>query len=78
MFGLLFRFCLLFFRKTVIQELKIIFAVIHPLWTAPIIFFLSLALGYVYERTGNLWAVILLHAIFNTVSTTLYLLYATN
>jgi len=56
---------------------SVVFAVIHPLWTAPIIFFLSLVLGYVYERTGNLWVSIVLHAIFNTVNTTLYLLLGT-
>lgn len=53
---------------------SILFAIIHPLWTSPIIFALSLVIGYVYERTGNLWAAIALHAIFNTSSTTLYLL----
>ena len=53
---------------------SILFAVIHPLWTAPIIFVLAIVLGYVYERTGNLWASIALHAIFNTISTTIYLL----
>lgn len=52
---------------------SVLFAVIHPLWTAPIIFVLSLILGYVYERTGNLWAAVALHAIFNTSSTALYL-----
>jgi membrane protease YdiL (CAAX protease family) len=34
---------------------------------------LAIALGYVYERTGNLWASITLHAIFNTVSTVVFL-----
>ncbi|QOV89789.1 CPBP family intramembrane glutamic endopeptidase [Humisphaera borealis] len=53
---------------------SVLFAVIHPLWTAPIIFVLAVVLGYVYERTGNLWASIGLHAIFNTISTTIYLL----
>lgn len=54
-----------------------VFAIIHPLWTAPIIFFLSLAIGYVYERTGNLWAAVGLHALFNASSTALFLLYPT-
>ena len=54
-----------------------LFAIVHPLWTAPIIFFLSVALGYVYERTGNLWVPIGLHALFNATSTALYLLYPT-
>jgi membrane protease YdiL (CAAX protease family) len=34
----------------------------------PTLFVLSLGLGYVYERTGNLWAPITLHAMFNGVS----------
>ena len=44
---------------------SILFALVHPLPTFPPIFFLSLCLGYVYERTGNLWASIFIHAIFN-------------
>jgi membrane protease YdiL (CAAX protease family) len=42
-----------------------IFAIIHPWWTIIPIFVLSLALGYVYERTGNLWASIAMHMMFN-------------
>jgi hypothetical protein len=49
------------------------FALVHPLWMAPIIFFLSLCLGYTYERTGNLWATITMHATFNALNTLLYL-----
>ena len=52
---------------------SVLFAIVHPLWTAPIIFFLSLVLGYVYERTGNLWVPIGLHAVFNATSTVHYL-----
>jgi hypothetical protein len=52
---------------------SVIFAVVHPAWTAPAIFLLSLCLGYAYERTGNLWVPILIHAAFNTTSTLLYL-----
>jgi membrane protease YdiL (CAAX protease family) len=49
------------------------FAAIHPgLWMMPPIFFLSLCVGYAYERTGNLWAPITMHAVFNTTSTILY------
>jgi membrane protease YdiL (CAAX protease family) len=51
-----------------------LFAIIHPLWTAPIIFALAIALGYVYERTGNLWASITIHMLFNATSTILVLL----
>ena len=42
------------------------FAWQHQMDQAPIIFVLSLALGYVYERTGNLWAPIALHLAFNS------------
>jgi len=40
------------------------FASLHQMDQAPIIFVLSLGLGYVYERTGNLWAPIILHVAF--------------
>lgn len=49
------------------------FAVVHPAWTWPPIFLLSLCLGWLYERTGNLWAPIALHAAFNAVSTLIFL-----
>jgi membrane protease YdiL (CAAX protease family) len=49
------------------------FALVHPLWMTPIIFFLSLCLGYAYERTGNLWTTITMHATFNALNTLLYL-----
>lgn len=52
---------------------SVVFASVHPLWTAPIIFVLSLCLGYTYERTGNLWATITMHALFNGVSTAVFL-----
>jgi len=51
-----------------------LFASVHPLWSFPIIFLLALALGYAYERTGNLWVSITMHAMFNTISTVLFLL----
>lgn len=44
------------------------FAVVHPWWTTPPIFFLSLCLGYAYERWNNLWVPIVLHALFNALS----------
>ncbi|HEX8916451.1 MAG TPA: CPBP family intramembrane glutamic endopeptidase [Humisphaera sp.] len=50
-----------------------LFGAVHPLWTFPIIFFLSLGLGYLYERTGNLWASMGLHAAFNVLNVVLYL-----
>ncbi|MCS7034569.1 MAG: CPBP family intramembrane metalloprotease [Phycisphaerae bacterium] len=50
------------------------FALIHSLWMAPVIFLLSLCFGYVYQRTANLPAVILMHAIFNATNTLYYYL----
>ena len=50
-----------------------LFAVVHPMWTWPPIFILSLCLGYAYERTGNLWVPMVIHAAFNSTSTVLYL-----
>ncbi len=50
------------------------FAAMHLPATRPMIFLLSLALGYVYERTANLWAAIGLHIIFNGANTLLFLL----
>jgi membrane protease YdiL (CAAX protease family) len=44
------------------------FAVVHPWWTMPPIFFLSVCLGYSYERWNNLWIPIVLHALFNGIS----------
>ena len=44
---------------------SILFAIIHPWWTIPPIFVLSVLLGYVYHRTQNLWAATLMHALFN-------------
>jgi membrane protease YdiL (CAAX protease family) len=50
-----------------------IFALVHPqLWMMPPIFILSLCLGYAYERTGNLWVPILIHASFNAVNVALF------
>jgi membrane protease YdiL (CAAX protease family) len=37
------------------------------------IFLLSLGLGYVYERTGNLWSAIFMHLFFNAAQFTLFL-----
>jgi membrane protease YdiL (CAAX protease family) len=52
---------------------SLLFASIHPTWSFPIIFALSICLGYAYERTGNLWVSITMHAMFNTASTALFL-----
>jgi membrane protease YdiL (CAAX protease family) len=48
---------------------SLLFTAIHPWWSWPGIFFLSLCLGYAYERTGNLMAPILIHAMFNGFNT---------
>jgi len=48
---------------------SIAFALVHrPIWTWPPIFFLSLCLGYAYERRGNLWLSMVIHALFNGIS----------
>ena len=52
---------------------SVMFAAVHDLWMAPLIFLLSLCLGFAYERTGNLWTPIVIHALFNTTSTLFYL-----
>jgi membrane protease YdiL (CAAX protease family) len=48
-----------------------LFAVVHlPQWPAPVaIFFLSMGLGVVYQRTGSLIASFVMHALFNGFST---------
>lgn len=53
---------------------SIAFAGVHETWSMPPIFVFSLCLGYVFERTGNLWSAITLHALFNGVSTAQFLL----
>ena len=50
-----------------------VFAAVHDPWTWPAIFLLSLCLGWAYERTGNLWAPVAVHAAFNAVSTLIFL-----
>ena len=58
---------------------SVMFAIMHPFWSVPTIFLLSLCLGYAYERTGNLWIAIAMHATFNIVNTSLSLTHgATN
>lgn len=44
---------------------SLVFAALHETWSIPVIFLLSLALGYLYERTGNLWTAITVHLGFN-------------
>jgi membrane protease YdiL (CAAX protease family) len=45
------------------------FALLHPAWSWPAIFVLAIGLGYLYERTGNLWAPITVHLLFNSLET---------
>jgi len=47
---------------------SILFALVHhwSIWLP--IFTLSVCLGYMYERTGNLWVSVLMHAMFNGFS----------
>jgi membrane protease YdiL (CAAX protease family) len=52
-----------------------LFAAVHAWYTWPQIFFLGVCLGYVYERTGNLWATITMHAMFNLTSIYLFVHY---
>lgn len=56
-------------RWTAIILVSLVFALVHSWWMQPIIFALSLAIGWVYERTGNLWTAIAAHAAFNGAST---------
>jgi membrane protease YdiL (CAAX protease family) len=49
-----------------------LFALVHPWWTWPQIFFLGICLGYAYERTANLWMSITMHASFNLLSIYLF------
>jgi membrane protease YdiL (CAAX protease family) len=51
-----------------------LFAAIHkePAFFPPL-FILALGLGYLYERTGNLWATISTHALFNALQVALFL-----
>jgi membrane protease YdiL (CAAX protease family) len=60
-------------RWAAVVVASLMFALVHETWMSPMILVLSLGLGYVYERTGNLWAPILVHAIFNTISTVVFL-----
>lgn len=53
---------------------SVAFAFVHPVWTWPMIFVLSLGLGWAYERTNNLWVPIVMHALFNALNTAIFLL----
>ncbi|MCE5340699.1 MAG: CPBP family intramembrane metalloprotease [Planctomycetaceae bacterium] len=51
-----------------------IFSVLHPLMHLPAIFILSVAMGYVYEKSGSLLRSIFIHCIFNSSQIALALL----
>lgn len=53
---------------------SVLFASVHEPWSIPPIFALSVCMGYIYERTGNLWSAITLHLLFNASSTAQFLL----
>jgi membrane protease YdiL (CAAX protease family) len=56
-------------RWGAILTTSIIFTIFHvELWMMPPIFVLSICLGYVYERSGNLWANIFIHVAFNAIN----------
>lgn len=62
-------------RWLAILATSLLFALIHRPWfIQPPIFLLSLGLGYVYERTGNLWSAIFMHMLFNGVQFGIFLL----
>lgn len=62
-------------RWAAILIASIFFTILHPLWTAPLIFMLSICLGLTYAWTRNLWIPILIHAAFNTFNTLVFLNY---
>jgi membrane protease YdiL (CAAX protease family) len=54
---------------------SVLFAAVHgEIWMMPPIFILSVCLGYAYERTGNLWVSIGIHAAFNTANIAYFIL----
>ncbi len=64
-------------RWLAILATSTIFAAIHgePAFF-PVLFVLAVALGYIYERTGNLWSSITVHAAFNSTQLILTLYFA--
>jgi membrane protease YdiL (CAAX protease family) len=50
-----------------------LFAAVHgQVAFFPPLFVLAIGLGYLYERTGNLWATICAHSLFNAVQLLLF------
>jgi membrane protease YdiL (CAAX protease family) len=62
-------------RWVAIVICSVCFCLLHSIDHMPILFLLSVGLGYLYERTGNLWAPIVLHACFNWWTLALLLIY---
>lgn len=54
------------FRWMGIALTSLMFAALHEPWSIPLIFLLAVGLGYLYERTGNLWTSITVHWGFNS------------
>jgi membrane protease YdiL (CAAX protease family) len=60
-------------RWAAVVVTSLIFAMAHgDWWERPPIFVLSLCLGYAYERTGNLWTAITIHAAFNAAQAAIF------
>ena len=51
-----------------------VFTSLHEPWSWPIIFLLGIGFGYVYERTGSLYASMIVHFAFNGMNVTFLLL----
>ena len=49
------------------------FALLHPAWSIPLILLLAIAMGWLYERSGNLWVPMVVHLGFNAFNTALAL-----
>jgi membrane protease YdiL (CAAX protease family) len=49
-----------------------LFALVHDKFEWLPMFFLGLCLGYIYERTANLWMCIIIHALFNLTSIVIF------
>ncbi len=59
-------------RWPAILTTSVLFALVHlgavPLHALPLLFVLSIGFGWVYEKTGRMWASITMHAAFNLVN----------
>ncbi len=66
-------------RWAAIAITSLVFAAVHGqwLWIAPL-FVLSVGFGYAYEKTGNLWVPIFMHALFNGTQIAIFLSISTS